>query len=296
MLALMLVKSFVLPAATPCLAAPDDISGVSLSGVVCRPGMATAVDLASPCQARLLVFNDQVEWNANMRGQAPGITITAIEATGAVIHPKQAFYNLDQPADVLTTVTWNDTSAVDSIVDDGGNTLAEGVDYRVGPLNGTATLAILDDYLSLRLTEVGNEVQLTINFDSYAQASFVITAVSGEMTIQYTLTISSTVGGSVSEPGEGVFTYDAGSVVDLVAGADEGYGFSGWSGDVGSLAAVDAGVTSITMDDSYSVTAVFAAQVREGVVNKRLIGGVIAAIVAAGAAIFLVRRRRTAST
>jgi len=47
--------------------------------------------------------------------------------------------------------------------------------------------------------------------------------------VQYELTISSTTGGSVSTPGEGVFTYYAGTVVELLAEAEAGYGFVNWT-------------------------------------------------------------------
>ncbi len=47
--------------------------------------------------------------------------------------------------------------------------------------------------------------------------------------VQYELTISSTTGGSVSTPGEGVFPYYAGTLVHLVAEADTGYGFVNWT-------------------------------------------------------------------
>jgi len=71
------------------------------------------------------------------------------------------------------------------------------------------------------------------------------------------LTTSSTAGGSVTAPGEGAFTYDAGAVVDLVAEAEEGYRFVNWTGDVGTVANVSAPSTTITMDDDYSITANF---------------------------------------
>jgi hypothetical protein len=55
--------------------------------------------------------------------------------------------------------------------------------------------------------------------------------------VRYSLTISSTEGGSVTEPGEGVFPlYSEGRVVDLVATPDSGYRFDGWTGDVGTIA------------------------------------------------------------
>jgi len=71
----------------------------------------------------------------------------------------------------------------------------------------------------------------------------------------YTLTISSTAGGSVTTPGEGAFTYDEGTVVNLVAEAD--YHFVSWTGDVGTIADVDDATTTITMNGDYAITANF---------------------------------------
>ena len=74
----------------------------------------------------------------------------------------------------------------------------------------------------------------------------------------YDLAISSTEGGSVTTPGEGTFTYDAGTVVDLVATPDDGYLFVEWTGDVGTIVDVTAAATNITMSGNYSITASFA--------------------------------------
>jgi len=71
------------------------------------------------------------------------------------------------------------------------------------------------------------------------------------------LSINSTGGGSVTEPGEGTFTYDEGTVVDLVATPDAGYRFVEWTGDVGTIADVNAVATTITMNGDYSITANF---------------------------------------
>jgi hypothetical protein len=75
--------------------------------------------------------------------------------------------------------------------------------------------------------------------------------------IRYNLIISSTVGGEVTAPGEGIFNYDEGTDVDLVAVADEGYQFIDWTGDVSTIADTNAASTSITMNDHYSITANF---------------------------------------
>jgi hypothetical protein len=76
--------------------------------------------------------------------------------------------------------------------------------------------------------------------------------------IQYDLIISSTEGGEVTNPGEGTFTYDEGTVVDLVAEADKGYLFVNWTGNVSAIANVYAASTTITMNGDYSITANFA--------------------------------------
>jgi hypothetical protein len=73
----------------------------------------------------------------------------------------------------------------------------------------------------------------------------------------YTLTISSTGGGSVVVPGEGVFTYDPGTEVDLIAVTNTFYNFARWTGDVGTITDVNSAVTNITMNDDYSITANF---------------------------------------
>jgi uncharacterized repeat protein (TIGR02543 family) len=79
--------------------------------------------------------------------------------------------------------------------------------------------------------------------------------------VQYTLTISSTAGGSVTTPGEGTFTYDEGTVVNLVATPATGYGFVNWAGDVGTIPNVNAATTNITMQGAYKISARFMAGV-----------------------------------
>ena len=78
--------------------------------------------------------------------------------------------------------------------------------------------------------------------------------------IRYNLTISSTTGGSVTTPGEGTFTYDAGTVIDLLAEAEEGYQFARWTGNVDTVANINAASTTIAMNGNYSITANFVAE------------------------------------
>ena len=69
--------------------------------------------------------------------------------------------------------------------------------------------------------------------------------------------VSSAEGGSVTTPGEGEFWCPFGTKVNLVAEAEEGYQFANWSGDVYTIDDVDAALTTITMDNSYSIRANF---------------------------------------
>ncbi len=69
---------------------------------------------------------------------------------------------------------------------------------------------------------------------------------------RYMLAILSAPGGSVVIPGEGTFTYDVGTVVSLVATPASGYEFSKWSGDVDTVADINAASTNITMAGNSS--------------------------------------------
>ncbi len=80
----------------------------------------------------------------------------------------------------------------------------------------------------------------------------------------YTLTIDSTTGGTVTVdnvtiPGKAMFTYDPGTVVGLIATPSAGYRFAEWTGDVDTIANVNAASTTITMQGNYEVTADFEA-------------------------------------
>jgi len=76
----------------------------------------------------------------------------------------------------------------------------------------------------------------------------------------YDLTIASTAGGLVTIPGEGTFTYDEGTVVNLTAQADAGYRFVDWNGNASTIGDVDNATTAIVMNDAYFIIANFVKQ------------------------------------
>jgi hypothetical protein len=85
----------------------------------------------------------------------------------------------------------------------------------------------------------------------------------GNAPTKYCLIIVSTEGGEVTEPGEEAFLYDEGTVVNLVAEANEGCYFVKWGGNVSTIADVEAVTTSITMNDSYLIYATFGLEIRD---------------------------------
>jgi hypothetical protein len=104
------------------------------------------------------------------------ITATGIHPR---ISPQTKEYDLDNPADAKTTITWGTATSVVSIIDDDDYTLAAGIHYTVtDTIPGvSANLTIMrSSYLAGKLTDIGDKVVLTINFDLGADVTFTITA------------------------------------------------------------------------------------------------------------------------
>jgi len=70
-------------------------------------------------------------------------------------------------------------------------------------------------------------------------------------TVKYTLQVSTGIGGTVTSPGEGLFQYPQGTVVDLVAKPDLGYRFAAWTSNANTIANAYAATTTITLDRNY---------------------------------------------
>ena len=110
----------------------------------------------------------------------------------------------------------------------------------------TGDVAAIADINAIQTTiTINGSYSITANFDSWHPEPVAL------------LIVSSTGGGSVISPGEGTFDCTLGSMVILMAEANDGYQFTGWSGEVDTIADVDAATTTITMDSSYSIRADF---------------------------------------
>jgi hypothetical protein len=143
-----------------------------------------------------------------------------ITATGvnAVISPTTAQYELDNPADAKTVITWNTATSVTSIVDGAGHTLT-GTEYTLTPVTPgvSANLTILNStYLAGRLTDIGDSVVLTIKFDLGADVTFTITAVGVQPRIS-----PQTKEYDLDNPSNAVSTITWGSATTIVSIVDD---------------------------------------------------------------------------
>jgi len=134
------------------------------------------------------------------------------------------------------TFTYDAGTVVDLVAE------AEG-DYQfVNWIGYVCTIADVNDATTIIIMQ--GDYSITANFEETPL-------------LHYDLTIVSTAGGSVTTPGEDTFTYDEGTVVNLVAEAEEGYHFVNWTGNVDTIANIGEASTTITMQGDYSITANF---------------------------------------
>jgi hypothetical protein len=135
------------------------------------------------------------------------------------------------------TVTIEGTGWSTTTGDDGGYSI---LDVEAGIYSITASKA---GYTN-QTEAIAVESNTTVGFELIA------------LVLHYGLSIESTAGVSVNTPGEGTFVYEAGTAIDLVAEAEDGYRFVEWTGDVDTVADVGAAATNIMMSGNYSIMAV----------------------------------------
>ena len=116
--------------------------------------------------------------------------------------------------------------------------------YFVNWTGDTATIANVNNPATTIIMQ--NDYSINANFEQIPPG-------------QSVLAISSTAGGSVTAPGEGVFIYDEGTVVNLVATPEASCHFVSWTGNVSTIGNIYAASTNITVNGNYLITANFVA-------------------------------------
>jgi uncharacterized repeat protein (TIGR02543 family) len=211
----------------------------------------TAVDLVATANSGYYFFNWTGDVGTITNVNAPTTTIT-MNAN----HSITANFKVIPPGKVALTTSSN---AGGSVITPGEGAFIYNVGSVVSlvatPDTGYRFVSWTGDVDTIANVNAASTT-VTMNDDYSIAANF-------EELPEYDLTTSSSTGGSVTVPGEGTFTYYDGTVANLVATADSGYYFVNWTGDVGTVASVNAATTTVTMNDNYSVTANFE-QIPEG--------------------------------
>jgi hypothetical protein len=162
--------------------------------------------------------------------------------TGCVSSPTEYDLTISstEGGDVTTpgegTLTYDDGDVVD---------LVATPDASYVFVNWTGNVDTIDDVDDAATT-------ITMDDNYSITANFVVIAPT-----QYNLIISSTLGGEVTAPGEGIFNYDEETVVNLMATPEAGCRFLNWTGDVDDIANIDDPATTISMSQDCSITANF---------------------------------------
>jgi hypothetical protein len=144
------------------------------------------------------------------------------------------------------------------------NTTAGGTVTQPGVGNTTQTAGAVVNLVAVE--DTGCFVNWTGNVTTIGNASAASTTITmnGDYTVtanfvaKYTLTMTSTSGGTVTTPGVGSFPYCPGAVVPLVATQDADHCFSSWTG--GPVGNASAASTTITMNGNYTIQANFVAK------------------------------------
>jgi len=128
----------------------------------------------------------------------------------------------------------------------------------LGPWSTTGSLLVSADYNGQTVQfYIGGALpagSAIVEFGIYTELNLSATGV-----LQYILTVGSSGNGQVTTPGEGSFPCAAGGNVTLVAAADTGSHFGNWTGNVTTVADVNATETYVIMNGNYNITANFAA-------------------------------------
>ncbi|NLA24570.1 MAG: T9SS type A sorting domain-containing protein, partial [Bacteroidales bacterium] len=101
--------------------------------------------------------------------------IGEVQYVGASINPDSVLFNILYPENISTNIAWNDATEILTIInlESADYHLIEHQDYLLDDSN----LSILSDYISPFLHNIGDEINLQINFD-YGKANLNITATS----------------------------------------------------------------------------------------------------------------------
>lgn len=116
--------------------------------------------------------------------------LTVSEIASATINPNSVVFYLDDPGDVITTITWNDAASVEEITED-GDALTENVDFSITGNGETATITIFESYFDG--ADADDVFTFTISFDVGADATFAVTIIPPTFSLSFEVDMTDAV-------------------------------------------------------------------------------------------------------
>ncbi len=179
----------------------------------------------------------------------------------ASIHPDEDDFDLGDPDDIETVITWGAAAEIVS-VELNGTPLDDLEHYTVTDIDGdTATLTILESLFVDQAPDEGDELVFSIEFDVGDDVTLTVSVVHNEPdpptppATHCELTIE-VEGEGTTDPEPGTHTYRTDRDVIIEATPYTGWAFHQWLVDY-EISDVDEPELTVTMDDDRDVTAVF---------------------------------------
>jgi Divergent InlB B-repeat domain len=152
-----------------------------------------------------------------------------------------------------------DTRTLNTSSNPGGTVTAPGEGQFVYDYGETVPLIVAPEVGHHFIEWIGDILTIDNPFDVATSilidADYYIDAVFEPDT--HMLTVSTTVGGTVTAPGEGSFIHDYGETVSLTVEPDPGLYFTGWSGDIGTIDDPNSANTWILINGDHIIEANF---------------------------------------
>lgn len=192
--------------------------------------------------------------------QVTGSNFEAVDVSSLMVSSDSGQVNVSGPPQapsdlnsvlngVDVTLTWHDNSAnEESFV------LERRIDSGVFVILNETISANTNVYIDAGLAPEHTYTYRVKAVNSYGDSDYSNEISKYVAITSFDLTIASSSGGTVTVPGEGKFSYEAGTVVDLVATADTGYEFVIWTGDVSDFRSPS---STVTMNADKTVFANF---------------------------------------
>jgi len=188
-----------------------------------------------------------IEANAGQRGWPPQVAMSGLNAVAVWRQHDGTSYRIYSNRSTDGGVTWGAAQLIEA------NAGQRGYEPQVA-MSGLNAVAVWSQY-----DDTADRI-----YSNYGAFPAVLTYTAG-------------ADGSITAPATSPTTYNSGDVVTITAVPNPGYHFVNWTGDVSTVADANLASTTITMNESYAITANFAIDTTYTLTYTAVAGGSITA-------------------